>query len=283
MSNGKDMRDLTKKMLEIDDEDSRLTPEKAIFNEKIGDNNILVLGINPSGDEEDVEREEKCNIFLSYVKYNENKEELKGNLVNNGYFKPIYNLLNEIYHDNIKFSWCNIEEKTLENKLENYIEYVKKQKEENKEKYKNENTDGLIEKCKKVRNEKKEYTILIGDLFYYHDKEADKICKKIDKKIKYIKNDIIKMLDLHIKKVFEKSENLEFILINNAKASEYIIKALTNEEKPITITSYSYPYKYNNKEITIPIFFAGMLSNGGESRYGQKRLIEEIKRTLNIT
>ena len=66
--------------------------------------------------------------------------------------------------------------------------------------------------------------------------------------------------------------SLKFILINNARASEYIRKALPEHKD--SDTCYIYPY---NKDEEIPIFFSGMLSNGGESNYGRKRLIKEIR------
>lgn len=278
MSNEEEMMKLTKEMLGIEGEDDCLTPAKAIFNEEIDKNNILVLGLNPAGNKEDVNRENECDIYLKYVKGD--NIELKSKLVYKKYFKPIYDLLSEIYDGNIKFSWCNIDEKTLEKRLNKYKEYVEKQNEKRKAEYKNENTKNLFEICQKVRKEKekKDYTILIGELFYYHQTSSKDFIKKINDKDEDFHKKVRDMLDLHIEKVLSKGGTLEFILINNARASEYIIEAL--EEGPITYCDYQYEYE-SHKEI-IPIFFSGMLSNGGESKYGKQRLINEIKKRKGI-
>lgn len=272
MSNEEEMIKRTKEMLGIEGEDDCLTPVKAIFNEEIGEKNILVLGLNPAGNKEDVKRENECDIYLKYVKGD--NIELKSKLVYKKYFKPIYDLLSEIYDGNIKFSWCNIDEKTLEKRLNKYKKYVEKQKAE----YKNENTKNLFEICQKVRKEKekKDYTILIGELFYYHQTSSKDFIKKINDKDEDFHKNVRDMLDLHIKKVLSKGGTLEFILINNARASEYIIEALPEQKD--SDTCYRYTYEDNK----IPIFFSGMLSNGGESKYGKQRLINEIKKEKGI-
>lgn len=263
------MRKLTKKMLK-NAEDTYLTPEEAIFNEEIDKKkkNILVLGLNPAGNEQDVKREKDCKIFLNYVKYKEEgkEQELRGKLVNNGYFKPIYNLVNEVYkkdekdEDEANFSWQNRKFDEIKKEIE---------------KKENENNIKILEKH--FNELKRKYTILIGDLFYYHETSSKNFIKKINDTDKGFDKKIKNMLDLHIKKVLAKGKTLEFILINNARASKYIIKALTGEEKPITYHVYNYK---DDKQI--PIFFSGMLSNGGESKYGKQRLINEIKKRKGI-
>ena len=266
MSNKKDMIKLTKEML-VDYEEKCLPLEDAIFNGRIGENNILVLGLNPAGNEQDVNREKKCTIFLNYVKYKEEgkEQELRGKLVNNGYFKPIYNLVNEVYkkdekdEDEANFSWQN-------RKFDEIRKEIKKIEDKKN-----------IKILEKHFNElKRGYTILIGDLFYYHETSSKDFIKKINYKDKEFNNNIKKMLDLHIEKVLSKGKTLEFILINNARASEYIRKALPEQKD--SDTCYRYTYKDNK----IPIFFSGMLSNGGESKYGKQRLINEIKKEKGI-
>ena len=115
-------------------------------------------------------------------------------------------------------------------------------------------------------------------MFYYHQTSSKDFIKKINDKDKDFHKNVRDMLDLHIKKVLSKGGTLEFILINNARASEYIIEALG--KGPITYCDYQYEYE-SHKEI-IPIFFSGMLSNGGESKYGKQRLINEIKKRKGI-
>ena len=281
---GEKMRDLTIKMLKNNEYYKKcLSPAGAIFNEEIGKKNILVLGLNPAGNKDDVTREKNCKIFLNYVKYKkQDKEyELKGKLVNNGYFKPIYNLVNEVYKydkndkngkDKANFSWKNRKfddiKKEIE-KLKNIKDYEKTIN----------NFELNINDINKIA--KPTYTILIGDLFYYHETSSKDFIKKINNKDKKgFSGSIKEMLDLHIKKVLSKGKTLEFILINNARASEYVIEAL---EGPITCCGCDYQYEDESHKESIPIFFSGMLSNGGESKYGKQRLINEIKQKKGIT
>lgn len=267
MSNKKDMIELTKEML-VDYEEKCLPPKEAIFKGRIGKKNILVLGLNPAGNEQDVDREKDCKIFLNYVKYKEEgkEQELRGKLVNNGYFKPIYNLVNEVYKKNEKdedkanFLWQNSKFDEIKKEIE---------------KIEDEKNIKILEKH--FNELKREYTILIGDLFYYHQTSSKDFIKKINDKDEDFHKNVRDMLDLHIKKVLSKGKTLEFILINNARASEYIIEALPEQKDSDTCYRYTY-----NKDNKIPIFFSGMLSNGGESKYGKQRLINEIKKEKGI-
>lgn len=274
MSNEEEMMKLTKEMLDSYDENC-LSLRGAIFNEEIGKKNILVLGLNPAGNKDDVTREENCKIFLNYVKYKkqEKEYELKGKLVNNGYFKPIYNLVNEVYkndkndEDKANFSWQNRNFDDVKKEIDKLKEIKDYEKTI-------QNFELNINDINKI--DKPTYTILIGDLFYYHETSSKDFIKKINYKDKEFNNNIKKMLDLHIEKVLTKGKTLEFILINNARASEYIRKALPEQKD--SNTCYRYTYKDNK----IPIFFSGMLSNGGESKYGKQRLINEIKKKKGI-
>lgn len=271
MSNEEEMIELTKDML-VNYEEKCLPPKEAIFEGRIGKKNILVLGLNPAGNEQDVDREKDCKIFLNYVKYKEEgkEQELRGKLVNNGYFKPIYNLVNEVYkkdekdEDKANFPWQNKKFDEIKKEIE---------------KIEDEKNIKILEKH--FNELKREYTILIGDLFYYHETSSKDFIKKINDKDKDFHKNVRDMLDLHIKKVLSmlsKKDTLEFILINNARASEYIIEALG--KGPITYCDYQY--EDESRKESIPIFFSGMLSNGGESKYGKQRLINEIKKRKGI-
>lgn len=76
----KEMLNLKNKKLNLDnntyDNESRyatkecLVPVNAIFNDKIGEKNVLVIGLNPAGDEKDAKMEKDCSKrYLKYVKY----------------------------------------------------------------------------------------------------------------------------------------------------------------------------------------------------------------------
>lgn len=306
-----------------------LVPVNAIFNDKIGEKNVLVIGLNPAGDEKDAKMEKDCSKrYLKYVKYktpkgkekeikkedgnkeekdNENNKE--NDIVNNGYFKPIYELVNGVYKENEtdedKADYSRTDEDI--NEIINQITRIEKNESEYLEEFKGieEKKLGYSEKIKELKKLldkldykypkcKNEYTILIGDLFYYHETNSKEFIKKINKENekKFNKN-IMKMLDFHIKKVLEANKNqnknpIEFILINNAWASKYIIEALSKKKNIIETTGkkdittyYEYDYEYENgKKYKIRIFFSGMLSNGGESKYGQARLLNEIREKI---
>lgn len=323
------MLDLTKEMLNLkNSEENCLVPKEAIFNDKIGEKNILVIGLNPAGNKDDADREELGKPYLKYVKYKTPQgewKEIKGNLkkeeneeekdnennkendiVNNGYFKPIYELVNDVYKeketDEDKADYSRTDDdidKIIEQiGIEEESDYLEDLKELKK----------LLDKsgyeypgCEKY---KRKYTILIGDLFYYHETNSKNFRKKIcdenfkinkedfyyDKKIEEFNKNIKRMLNLHIEKVLDTNKYIEFILINNALASKYIMEALSKKEnkniidttgKKDIITYFEYDYEYEEgKKYKIPIFFSGMLSNGGESKYGQARLLNEIREKI---
>lgn len=309
-----EMLDLTKEMLNLkNSEENCLVPKEAIFNDKIGEKNILVIGLNPAGNKDDADREELGKPYLKYKTPQGEWKEIKGNLkkeeneeekdnennkendiVNNGYFKPIYELVNDVYKeketDEDKADYSRTDDdidKIIEQiGIEEESDYLEDLKELKK----------LLDKsgyeypgCEKY---KRKYTILIGDLFYYHETNSKNFRKKIcdenfkinkedfyyDKKIEEFNKNIKRMLNLHIEKVLDANKSIEFILINNALASKYIIEALSEED---IITYYEYNYEYEDgKKYKIPIFFSGMLSNGGESKYGQARLLNEIREKI---
>lgn len=220
-----------------------------IDNSKSEKDCILVMGLNLAGDEKTAKNEKNKRTFL----YSFSNMYIKGSpYVYNPYYRPIYNLMNEVFDGDVKWHWCNKNWDDLENEIEN------------------SNDRAFINEIREeyYNHKNKKVSIYIGDMFYYHETNSKKlpISKDIDLKSYYFK-----MLKLHIKALKKEEKNIKFIYINNAKVSTSMCG---NSTKTVE--------EYNNKDdnSNIPIFYGGMLSSPMDS-FSKKRLANEIKDYLN--
>lgn len=210
---------------------------------------VLVMGLNLAGDEKAAKNEKSKRTFL----YSFSNMYIKGSpYVYNPYYRPIYNLMNEVFDGDVKWHWCNKNWDDLENEIKN-----------------SDDRDFIKEVSEEYNNHKnKKVSIYIGDMFYYHETNSEKlpISKDIDLKSYYFK-----MLKLHIKALKKEEKNIKFIYINNAGVSNSMCG---NSLKTVE--------EYNNKDDNskIPIFYGGMLSYPMDS-FSKKRLVNEIKNYLN--
>ena len=221
-----------------------------IDNSKSEKDCILVMGLNLAGDEKTAKNEKNNRTFLYSFSNNIN---IKGSsYVYNPYYRPIYNLMNEVFDGDVKWHWCNKNWDDLENEIEN------------------SNDRAFINEIREeyYNHKNKKVSIYIGDMFYYHETNSKKlpISKDIDLKSYYFK-----MLKLHIKALKKEEKNIKFIYINNAKVS-------TSMCGNSTTTVEEYNKKDDNSYI--PIFYGGMLSSPMDS-FSKKRLVNEIKDYLN--
>ena len=214
---------------------------------------VLIMGLNPSGNENDADRDKKEDIpYLCYI------EKAKiDNWTNPSYFKPIYDFVQSIedsvqsIEDSVKWPWHNISKKKLLKKIRNLNKNDK---------------DTIREDWDKHQNSKT--TIYIGDMFYYHQTNSTEFKKLI--KCKNYKNYCEEMLEEHINCLNNHNKTIKFIYIANAKVSHW----LTHNEPSITTFSKIKP---NN----IPIFYGGMLSGQGAiDDFSKRRLINEITNYL---
>ncbi len=204
---------------------------------------VLIMGMNPAGNDE-TEGKEKDKLQLYYVPVD---IELPENCIQYPkYFKPIYEFVSHIYgEENVKWDWCNY---SFDNKF-----------------------DGATNEFREYFNTKKQATktILIADMFYYHETSQSEFLNLINKEV-FDKDYLEKMLDAHINAVKEKEMNIDFIYINNATLSNMMLEKMKLLNENIKDTSVEYKgYK---------IFFGGMLS--GQRRidnYSRIRLENEIK------
>ena len=202
---------------------------------------ILVIGLNPAGDEKTAQYEKEARTYL----YSLNTKVNDTPYVYNNYYKPIYNLMNEIYENDAKWHWCNKDSKVLEEELNNFEskEFAKKILQE----YKN--------------HEDRKYTIFVGDMFYFHETNSNSLPFKKD--ISF--NDYCKdMLKLHIETLEKNGMEIKFIYINNSKVSKWLCGD--------TIKSSTVWNDTNG----IKVFFNRMLS-GGADVFSINRLANEIK------
>lgn len=172
--------------------------------------------------------------------------------VYNPYYRPIYNLMNEVFDGDVKWHWCNKIWEGLENEIEN------------------SNDRAFINEIRGeyYNHKNKSVTIYIGDMFYYYETNSKKLPK--DKDIDF-KSYYFEMLKLHIKELKKIEKNIKFIYINNAEVSTSMCG---NSIKTVE--------EYNNKDdnSNIPIFYGEMLSSPMDS-FSKKRLVNETKDYLN--
>lgn len=207
---------------------------------------ILVMGLNPAGDEQDAKRERDYNRNYFYsIGYGKSDSRW----IYNKYYRPIYETINRTVKEGAKWPWCNKTWKEIEEEIHTYkdLEPIKKDIKE------------FFDKTKDNR-----YTIFVGEFFYYHETHAKELPlrKKIDKE-KYCRD----MLKLHISELKQHKKSIKYIYINNARVSGYFWP--TDNYKTVEIID------------GVKVFFGGMLSGqGAMDKYSRKRLIDEINNNI---
>lgn len=259
---------LTCQMLGIEETDSLIAKNGFEHFIKEDEKCVLIMGLNPAGDEKDVDFEKSENYFhLRYIDNEKLVNKIKKQEVSKdkdksikrfyypNYFKPIYEMVKSVFGNNIKWDYANRFNDNF------YINSLKK---------KILNEDCVKEVIDYLKTEaKKEISICTGELFYYHKTSSNELEKMYTKNV--CSEYIFTMLDYHIEDL--KSAELQFVYINNGKASKLIYEALENKND--YLKSYSI-YK------GIPIFYGGMLSNGVTDTFSKNRLVNEIRAVLNI-
>ena len=199
---------------------------------------ILVIGLNPAGDEKTAEFEKTTRTYL----YSLETKVTKNPYVYNNYYKPIYNLMNEIYKDDAKWHWCNKDYKVLDKELNN--SELKK------------DIDDILGEYNDHKDRK--YTIFVGDMFYFHETNSNDLPFKRDISFSdYCKD----MLNLHIDTLEKNGMKIKFIYVNNSKVSKWLC------DDPIESSTVFHGTK---------VFFSRMLS-GGCDDFSKKRVANEIK------
>lgn len=232
----------TKKSLAIPEHDSKLGVRGFEFDNSTSEKDcVLVIGLNPAGDKEDAKNEEDIRTYLYSL-----KESIKSKYVYNKYYKPIYELINDIFDDDAKWHWCNKSWDILSKEIEH-------------------SEDKNVIHKEYLNHQNRKVSIYIGDMFYYHETSSKKLPLK--KSISY--NQYCKeMLDLHIESLIEAGKSIKFVYINNSQVSQWLCDG---DIKTFTV--------FGDRKI--PVFFGGMLSGGRMDLFSKKRLVHEIKNSLN--
>lgn len=253
---------LTKECLGIKENDERCY-DKDNFNyipEIRERNSILILGINPAGNEENKKYDSK---YLQYIPINEKNNSKLKDLISVNYFKSLYKVFDE---KKVVFQWvlrkeelkkilseCDIPKEIIENTY----------------------------KCEYEKLKNDAYILNFADLFYYHDSKQKNIEQKLkDKFGSNFKNDkdlikkVKEIIDIHIRLY-----NPKLILISNSLVSKLVSNSMNLNEYN---SSYSYSYEENdtNKCKNIPIIFSGMVSGGSMDIFSRIRLKNEIEKYI---
>ena len=233
----------TLKALDISEDDPRLAIRG--FEYELPKSNkecILVIGLNPAGNEKTAQYEKEARTYL----YSLNTKINDTPYVYNSYYKPIYNLMNEIYKDDVKWHWCNKDSEVLKEELNN--SELKK------------DIDDILGEYNDHKDRK--YTIFIGDMFYFHETNSNSL--PFTKDISF-SNYCKEMLELHIDTLEKNDMKIKFICVNNSKVSKWLC------DDPIESSTVFHGTK---------VFFNRMLS-GGCDDFSKKRLENEIKDYLS--
>ena len=171
---------------------------------------VLIIGLNPAGDENDSKRESTNKLYLySYDKDLKFKSKNKREYSNNTYFRPIMDLVNSTISGGAKWVWSK---GTIE-EIESMISQSNLE----------EDRESILEQYR--RDQTRKVTIYCGDMFYVHktDSRIFKFKKRWDA-ASYCR----KMLDLHIQELKRHNKIIKYIYINNG----FVSSLLKQDDKP---------------------------------------------------
>ncbi len=222
---------------------------------------ILILGINPAGNENDAKSEDNTTYLYSL-----DETDIKDRTYNK-YYKPIFTLLSDATNNCVKWDWCNLSECDLEKLIED----------DNK-------LQGHKEKISSYYQEYKgkKYSLCMGEFFYYHETSQSNFLELVDTNNDNYKNHYSSMLEMHIKSIVEKGHEIKAILIPNATASRNLYDEMRT--KCCESEKDKYPscvnYKFENQEYKI--FFSSMLSGQRAlDVFSRDRLCCDLKQYLS--
>lgn len=254
--------------------------------------NVLNLSINPGSSKKKYQKENKFNnkteICMPLYAFNKNRKyywyddneertnkEISEKEINTAIkeideqyvWQRYYSVNTRIFDNiNVKYPWIALDKDKIFEEFEKIVEDKNKLK-ILKNMYLNEREDFSTD----------DPLIFFNDLFWIADSDQKGLLNVLnnynpDKEHKSINEFIKNMLDLYIEKY-----KLKLIVITNAKASDYIIKAIidNDKEKDKAYKDTKYDYKSKNGKI-IPIIFSGYIANGMDA-FSVERLKKQIK------
>ena len=226
---------------------SRIAPRGFEITDSKKEDCILVIGLNPAGDNTDAAREKQNRTYLYSITGNKVKVDSKW--LYNKYYRPIYEFAKEVVEDNVKWPWCNKDWDTLEKEIDGSELSPFK--------------DILI---KEYDNHKGHTcTIYIGDMFYYHETSSKEL--PLNKGYKGgLEGYSMEMLEMHIAALRDANKNIKFVYINNAQVSHWLCG-----DKTMTAGQVD----------GVKVFYGGMLSGARSlDGFSRKRLVNEIQKNM---
>lgn len=246
MNNGNKFVVKTKDALDIDtNNEKRLAINGFEVYDDKDEECILIMGLNPAGKDEDATQDKnRAKNKLPYLYCLDNEKEIDG-WTYPTYYRPILRFVNNITGSDAKWGWCNVYENMIKDKIHKNTALEKRKDEISA--YYNSNKD-------------KNYSIYIGDMFYYHETSSKEIEKLFKGKSSYYR----KMLEMHIEYLEQHKKTVKLIYINSAMVSHGLCDNKVNT--------------YDDSSFNgIPIFYGGMLSGGrAMDSFSVKRLENEI-------
>ena len=234
----------TKEALAISEHDPKLGVRGFEFDNSTSEKDcFLVIGLNPAVYEKDAKNEKDIMTYLYSL-----KKSIKSKYAYNKYYKPIYELMNDIFDNGAKWHWCNKSWDILSKEIEHskdkkFLDVIHKEY---------------------LNRQNSKVSIYIGDMFYYHETSSKNLpLKEKESYPQYCKE----MLGLHIDALLKAGKNIKFVYINNSQVSQWLCDSDIN-----TYTVFG--------DRKIPIFFGRMLSGGIDS-FSRLRLVNEIQNYLN--
>ena len=219
--------------------------------EKKHHNNILIVGLNPSGEKKD----EK--LMLQYIPDEDGnlKHFVKSKKQPNGciypsYFKPNYDLVKVL---NPKMWWSSLND--IRTRVKEYLDKVKANYDER------ELFHMYIDK-ELEKDDQRPYLIFC-DLINYHETKSEKLKKMLKENYESIAIDIFETyLEFYEPKM---------IIVTNAFVSSLILKQYALVDNDIT------SIKIDIKGKVYLIIFSGFVASGKLDKFNKNRLINEIK------
>lgn len=232
---------------------------------------VLIMGLNPAGDDGDADRERDLNSTYFYAMDTNSKFDKKW--MYNPYFLPIFRFVNAILVGSAKWPWCNKSWQSIEQELRLRNDFPVKEKDNDTSlKTRKSRKEEAIKEIKTyyVNHQhdpkKKFHTIYIGDMFYYHQTDSKKLPLNEKSGGPDYRKYCLEMLMEHIKKLQnEHNKKILFVYINNAKVSHWLC-----DDNRTWI-----------EVLGIKVFLGGMLSGQRSmDSFSTNRLIAEIQRNM---
>ena len=218
---------------------------------------VLVIGLNPAGDEKDAERERSSDNTYFYAI--DERVGFSKKWMHKQYYLPILRFVEAVVEDKAKWPWCGKPWNNIDQELSIDISFPKEHATSKAKKM-------AVQAIKRFFDERQasKYTIYIGDMFYYHETKSKKLPLVQGKDTPDYKKYCTEMLEDHIRALRDHKKTVSFVYINNAQVSHF----LCGDDDTKTMLEC----------LGVKVFLGGMLSGQRSmDSFSTQRLIQEIR------